>query len=362
MKSNSMPTSDPLWPKALRMPARPPKLIYLDLKHWIALSQALSGHLNGEEHKEVLAVILRAVESQTAWFPISDSTYVELLKIRTYNQHRDLRATIEQISKYIVIKPRFIIAMHEVEAVLDRLIGPNPKPINTMDYLGCGIETMFGIDFRIKSSSGEDVTDAVRASYPGGPQAYDSKMTAGMLGLNRQIIDGPSPAEELGLRELGWNPEAVLQTYQRETGDDIELSRQLDFEPARRRDPVLLRDVISAQELYFKTNTILWRGIHERGIASIDDVFPELEDTRQALDSMPSFDVEVTLKTSLHRNPNHRWKNNHIHDINALASTIPYCDVVMTDKEMVSHVTRNGLDKRYNTVVLAQLSELSEYL
>ena len=51
-----------------------------------------------------------------------------------------------------------------------------------------------------------------------------------------------------------------------------------------------------------------------------------------------------------------------IHDINALASAIPYCDVVVTDKEMVSHANRNKLTERMNTVMLASLSDLREYL
>ena len=44
------------------------------------------------------------------------------------------------------------------------------------------------------------------------------------------------------------------------------------------------------------------------------------------------------------------------------ASAIPYCDVVVTDKEMVSHANRNKLTERMNTVMLASLSDLREYL
>lgn len=37
-----------LWPQSLRLPLRPPKLVYLDLNHWIALAKALAGHRDGE--------------------------------------------------------------------------------------------------------------------------------------------------------------------------------------------------------------------------------------------------------------------------------------------------------------------------
>jgi len=83
---------------------------------------------------------------------------------------------------------------------------------------------------------------------------------------------------------------------------------------------------------------------------------------RQAFDSMPSFDVAVTLKTSLHKNPKHQWKTNDISDIDALGSTLPYCDVVVTDAAMASHVLSTGLADRLNTRVLSRLSELPGHL
>jgi len=76
---------------------------------------------------------------------------------------------------------------------------------------------------------------------------------------------------------------------------------------------------------------------------------------------MPSFDVAVTIKTSLHRDSNHRWTTNDIHDIDAMGSTIPYCDIVVTDKSMASHVQRSGLGERLDTVVLS-LADLPQHL
>ena len=60
---------------------------------------------------------------------------MEILKIRHYRQRCDLGEVIEQISRFKVVMPRHIVETHEVEAVLDRLVGPNPQPIKTMEYL-----------------------------------------------------------------------------------------------------------------------------------------------------------------------------------------------------------------------------------
>lgn len=63
---------------------------------------------------------------------------MEVAKIGQYRQRRDLRDVIEQVSQYRVITSRVIIANHEVEALLDVLIGPSTRPINAMDYLDWG--------------------------------------------------------------------------------------------------------------------------------------------------------------------------------------------------------------------------------
>jgi len=77
---------------------------------------------------------------------------------------------------------------------------------------------------------------------------------------------------------------------------------------------------------------------------------------------MPSFDVAVTLKTEYHRDPLHRWTQNDIHDIDAMGSALPYCDIVVTDKAVASHVNRSSLAERLQTVVLWRLADLLQCL
>jgi hypothetical protein len=77
---------------------------------------------------------------------------------------------------------------------------------------------------------------------------------------------------------------------------------------------------------------------------------------------MPSTDVAVTIKTALHRNQEHRWAPNDISDIDALGSTIPYCDVVVSDSAMVAIATDTGLAERLNTSVLSDLIELESHI
>ncbi len=58
----------------------------------------------------------------------------------------------------------------------------------------------------------------------------------------------------------------------------------------------------------------------------------------------------------------HRWTTNDITDIDALASTLPYCDIVVTDKAAASVVKVTGLAGRLQTIVLSRLSDLAQRL
>ena len=105
------------WPTTLVLPQRPPKLVYLDLNHWVSLAKANSGHGDGDEFKDVLAACLDAVERGVAVFPICDTTYREVSKIGLHRQRRDLADVIERLSGYRVVTSRVAIAQQEVEAL-----------------------------------------------------------------------------------------------------------------------------------------------------------------------------------------------------------------------------------------------------
>jgi len=350
------------WPETLRLPARPPKLVYLDLNHWVSLAKAHTGHREGEQFKDALAACIDAVDRGVAVFPVSDSIYIEVSKIGQYRQRRDLRDVIERVSGYRVVTSRVVVAEHEVEGLLDRLVGPSPDPINAMDYLDWGVARAFGKvgGFRIKSKdTDEDMTDEDRSRHPEGPEAFDRKLARAELELNRKTLDGPTAEEEPQMRSTGWDPMAAFEVALRRTTQEMEQVERFNADPSWRRGRI--RDVIAAREVIIEINDMLWRGLSARG-TELEAAFPEPEETLRAFDSMPSFDVSVSLKTAFHRDPSHRWKPNDIQDIDALSSTVPYCDIVVTDKEAASHLVRTGVADRLQTTALSSISDLARHV
>jgi hypothetical protein len=350
------------WPQTLRQPSRPPKLVYLDLNQWIALAKAMTGHRDGEAQKEVLTYCLGALDRGEAVFPISDSIYTEISKNGSHRQRRHLLEVIEPMSRFMVVMCRSIVSAHEIEAMLDRIAGPSPNPIISMDYIDWGVARAFGIvgGFKVRStSSGEDITAAVRSAHADGPAAFDSLFSNAELELNRKVIAGPAPDEEPELRKRGWNPASTFEIAGRRAAQEIEQVSRFDQDPRWRQGRI--RDVVAAREVEIEIYDALSRGLSLRG-TTLAATFPGIDDTRRAFDSMPSFDVAVTLKTAYHRDPLHRWTPNDIHDIDAMGSTVPYCDIVVTDKAVASHANQTKLAERLGTIVVSQLSDLLQHL
>ena len=86
-------------------------------------------------------------------------------------------------------------------------------------------------DIRVKSECGEDITAMARQRFVDGPEAFDKIVSEAILELNRQVLDGPSRDEEFKLRRQGYNPEAILEDYEREAMNEAECARRLDSEP-----------------------------------------------------------------------------------------------------------------------------------
>ena len=353
-----------LWPTTLHHPSRPPRLIYLDLNHWIELAKALSGHRDGKKHGPVLDACVSAVEDGKAMFPLSVYIYTEISKIANHRQRRDLRKVIELVSRHMVVTPLADVVSHEVEALLDKVLGPRPLPLNSTSYLDWGVERAFGKvgGLRIESPDGHDVTEQIRRAFPRGPAAFDRILLDAQLELNRRAIEGPTLREEPRLRDLGWDPESVVRIYEQKTSDELAQVRRFDRHPNWRVGRT--RDAITAREAVIEIGDTFNEGFeHRGGIDAVEEFFSVQRDELSArYDSMPSFNVSVTLKTSLHRDPNHKWTNNDFYDIGALALTIPYCDAVLTDRSMKSHVDRHNLSQQYGTAVLSRLDDLLAYL
>ena len=76
------------------------------------------------------------------------------------------------------------------------------------------------------------------------------------------------------------------------------------------------------------------------------------------VDAAPSIRLAADLKTELFRNKSGSWKVSHLHDIDAMMIAVPYCDVVVPDKEIFSLMDRSKAGERNGAIVIRHLDDL----
>lgn len=87
-----------------------------------------------------------------------------------------------------------------------------------------------------------------------------------------------------------------------------------------------------------------------------------LEDFDKLLDNIPTAHCLFTLIYHRDNQFQRPIKINDFNDIWFLTLSIPYCDIVITDKEFASIAKRAKLDRKCNTIILSSIRQMKRYL
>lgn len=347
-----------IWPPSIIWPTC--RTVYLDLNHWISLAKAEVGHPDGERFQPALEAARQAAEFGDAVFPISAVHYMEIEKIKSDRQRRDLADVIETISGFQSLADRALVARLEVEAALDQFVGPRSQSYTVIPLVGFGSAWTLGKrGLRLDGPGGEDLSEQI-------PEAL-TRM------FERRVLEGPqSEAERDALVADEWDPRAAIDIQRRRAQAELEQVErfnqwakgefgegQVGWPKDMRRSRG--RDVAGTRYLLIELQEYFLQGSKDRG-AEIEDALESPEHARRFIDSMPSANAAVTLMTEYHSNPELGWKHNDISDIDAISYAIAYCNVVVTDKKVAHHANGSGLSRRMQTATLADLRELPAVL
>ncbi len=346
-----------VWPSRLKPPAKGRPLVYLDQNHWISLAKASVGRAQGDQFRETLDSCLAATQSGAATVVLGAAHYFEVLKIENRRQRRDVADVMENVTQFQTLVCRATVMKIELGAALDSILGLESKgpDVDVVDY---GVNHAFGYPsprFRVRDrATGADVTARVREKI--GAEKFDSVITAGLLKFERGALRGPEDDAELEkLRNLGFNPEKVLEGTIARARQEQEQRLRLDGDGPWRRERLL--DVVSVRELLIEFETIAPRAFHERGVR-LEDIVTSPQAGVAFMRSMPSTDVAMALKTGWHRNRDKQLSANDVYDIDSMALAVPYCDIVVTEKACHHLLRTAGIDRRMNTTLLRDLTQL----
>ncbi|ABW12186.1 hypothetical protein Franean1_2763 [Parafrankia sp. EAN1pec] len=318
--------------------------VYLDQAKWIDFTKCRLGRSDGERYRDAFTVATEAVRLGRASFVLSAAHYYETHRRASWASRLDLATTMASLSKFHTIAPPHVIVPAEIDAAMTSYCGTRHRSIN-INIFGVGINHAFSSEIPLDRMKLPD-----DAAIP--PE------------LRIQIRETFVQTMELaGLADPGGKLALMLETArkfqeadQKFADGQTALAGKIDAHKLRHR----LGDIVTGTEIAEIIDPLiascLRHGIEPMGFVS------DRDRVRQFLEDLPSRWVTRELRRLRHRNPQQRWHPHDLNDVNALSAAVPYCDVVVTERQWARHINSSGLSDRYSTTVLHDLSRIPEAL
>src|SRR5437870_12545148 len=131
------------WPRSLEFPSQRVTVVYLDLNHWIFLAQASVGHSQGRPFAKALEACRAAVSAGSAVFVLSQTHYIEMLKIKDWNQRKAVADIMEQLTHFSTLLNRSILMKLEFSTAVERFT-KEQKHLPVMSLVGRGVFHCYG--------------------------------------------------------------------------------------------------------------------------------------------------------------------------------------------------------------------------
>lgn len=360
MSRRPYPSSDPeyglpdlIWPTELLLPHRPPRLLYLDLNHWIELARAQQG--SGQKSYEDLLDALRAsIQAGGVQVVLSGSLFREVSKVTSQAQRKALKDLVAELSDFTYLAGLPDIFRLELQAMLNQTTRTSGLRLGPVPLLGRGILHAMGRVGGLRVYQDDhDITDELLRSDP----TWQERLAQMERQAEEEIFEGPDATQAAEMRGSGYRPEIPQQRVR----DNAAFEQDWSARIAPFRSTRHLRDLVIARHLSLELIDMITEELLARGL-TMEQVIVSPEVSRGRMMSMPSTATMVSLLTQYHQDPNKSWKQNDMYDIDALATAVPYCDIVFTDAAARDAVIRRQLQIAMDTVLPRRPGELIDEL
>lgn len=325
----------------------PPAVAYLDMNVWVALAKGIKDR--DETWARRYALLADAVDAEHVVVPLTTGHYLELWHRSSQESREDIGRVMRRLSRFTTLAPIQTVLEREVEAYVARLTGGEAR-VDSSELLGYGASHAFDSPhgrFRFVESLASDDGSVPEGDPVDPPPEFVNPPTGAawewiqLVGLP-EVLASPgvdrTPSHRLGTA----NAEEEVRIRELMAGDSQMKARLRDF---------LIADIITS--LSETINDVCERA----GISSYALFFdhPEHptppEAMRAFISELPAGDAFVTLRERKHRDVTHPWEQHDRVDLQSLATTLPYVDVVITERRWAHLCNASGLARRHQTWV-----------
>jgi hypothetical protein len=337
-----MVTGDPMVAAKTQKPARP--TVYLDQWVWINLAKAANGKGSARDQL-ALEAVWHAAQSGVA-FPLSSTTYSETLAgINDPKQRMTLARTVAGISYMRTLRAPQMLMRHQILSVMHAQLGRPmflPPPISVL-----GLGAMWAFRGDVQSFVLSNI--AAESYLP----------TDVLIEMNQwaefRLFAGPRDDQIANLRANGFDPESAAASMKSRVDWENYFYEAIEANGPTPSATVLRFYVLAREVTHEHWDTLKSLFSEYRVPLESTLVSSNVKKSRRKLsefaDAVPSIRIAVELKTRLFRQKVH-WTTNPIRDIDALAHAVPYSNIVVPDREMISLLSQSKVAETLQTLVL----------
>jgi hypothetical protein len=329
------------------------KIVYLDQHVWIGL---LRGSRDGDPvAMAALSALRSAREDGQIEVPLSTSHYLETWHRKSLRSRHELAALMRDLSGYRTLAPLQKVQRLEVErAIFQRISKGSKLPDPKTRIVGHGACHAFDSPtgrFRF-------VESLATRDEPEGP-ATDPPEELSALELTGDRWEWFNLA---GSQEI-LESDGVEVTPEHRLGDDY-VERELETRYRLSADPTMrkrLVDLMVMQELMDLLPVI--NDICQKLQIDPHFMFDDGPSSQRSfINDIPTAAMLSRLRTLRHRNMSHPWSQHDRTDLISLAIAVPYCEIVVTERQWCHLIKAARLDRDFGTVVTASFDELPALL
>ena len=315
------------------------KIIYLDQNGWINLAKIYYGHPTISE-KNLLTKILDASQKETAIFPISMVHLDETCSISKRKWRQQLSALMALVSKGYTLTPYWNKMLDiEIQNLVLKTLGLPQTNIRKL-WLGKGICHLMGQQPSLTSK--EQIDPEVLKKIENDLLEKLNEPKSLEFLLSKKFRDKSLERDEINAqKEL----EQIRNNLKNIKNNDLRQKYFLAQNFMSIISPRLIKTLIDLKLPKEFINNIISSG-----------------DIESVLMSIPTALCEFTLLFYRDQQLQRPIKINDFADIWHLTLTIPYSDIVVTERMWVSICKQSKLDQKFNTILLSSITELNEYL
>ncbi|MDV7991584.1 hypothetical protein [Rhodococcus sp. IEGM 1374] len=315
--------------------------IYLDQAEWVDMTKCRVGHPGGARFRDIYDLATESVKRGQVSFVLSAAHYFETQRRRRPESRLDLGQTMAGLSNFHSITPVHALVPAEIRAYLT-----GSSLASLLDVFGVGFRHAFDIDMEVPRPD-----PALLSMVP--PHVRRKLAEKFAYQFELYVLAAPPDAGEAADRMF----ETVTQIHesaQRFADGQTTLGREIDRLKVRHK----LAEVVVGNELSNIMEPLIVECL--RCGVDVEDLLRSRETILNLLENLPSRWVESELRRVRLRNPQQRWVKNDLNDVLALSIAVPYCDIVVTEKQWANHLNQLGIAERYGTVVLHDLADLTD--